>query len=80
MREAIRPLDREHATVQFFESQIVGCCSFQAIQIGVIESQPSASILMHQREGGAADVFGIESKTLREPSHKRRLPSPEISG
>ena len=79
MREAIRPLYREHATVQFFESQIVGRCSFQAIQIGVIEDQPSASILMHERERRATDVFRIETQPLSESAHKGGLPCSKVS-
>ncbi len=79
MREAIGPLDRQHAAMKFFQPQIVGRCPLQAIQIDVIQRQPSTSIFVHQRERRTAHLFGIDSESCSEPADERRLPRPKVS-
>jgi len=81
MREAIGPLDRENTIphAQLLQSQISGRRPFEAIQIGVIQRQTSATVFVDQREGRAADVPRIDAEPLREAAHERRLAGPEIA-
>ncbi len=80
MREAIGPLDRQHAVLNanFLQPQVVGGGVFQTIEIGVVQREPPAAIFVDQRERGAAHLAGIDSQALRESAHERRLPRSEI--
>ena len=78
MREAIGPFDREHAAMQFLESQIVGRGTLEAIQVGVIQRQAAAAIFMNECERRAADLVRIQAKPRCQPSNERGLPCSEI--
>ena len=65
VRQPIRPLDREDAPMQLLEPQIVSGGSFEAIEIGVIQRQAPASILVNERECRAADLLWIETESSR---------------
>ena len=65
--------------MQLLEPQIISGGSFEAIEIGVIQRQAPASILVNERECRAADLLWIETESSRQPPHKRGLPRSEIS-
>jgi hypothetical protein len=81
VRQTVRPFDGEHTILHadFLEPEIVGRRALKPIQVSVIQGQSVAAVLMHERERRAADLARIDSKSLRETTHKRRLPRPEIA-
>ena len=81
MAEAIGPFDRQDAIgyAHLFQTQLLGGGSLQPVQVRVIERQPSAFVLVHQREGGAADLSGIDAQPRGKAAHERRLPCAKIS-
>jgi len=51
--------------MQLLEPQIVSGGSFEAIEIGVIQRQTPASILVNERECRAANFLWIETESGR---------------
>ena len=64
MCEAIGPFDCQDAPLEFLEPEIVGRGPLESIQIGVIEREASASVLVDQGEGRAAHIFGIDTESF----------------
>ena len=80
MREAIGPLDCQHSILtNFLEAQLIGRGLFQTIQIGVIQNEPAAAILVDQRERRAAHIARIDSQAFCESTHESRLPRSQIA-
>ena len=64
---------------RLFQTQVVGRRALQPIEIGVIQRQPPAAVLVDERERRAADVSGIDAEPLRQTAHERRLPCAKIA-
>src|SRR5215470_4335197 len=43
------------------------------------QRQASTAVLLHQRERRAADLFGADAETLREPAYERGLSSAQVA-
>src|SRR6186997_3317341 len=80
--QPIGPLDGGHAAFnrQFLQAQIVDFDRFQAVQIDVVEHQPSSRVFLDQSEGRAGDLGRVDAEPLGQAAHERGLSCPEIAG
>ena len=80
-RQLLRPLDRQYAALsQFLQPKLVDLARIiEAIEVDVNQRHASATVLLHQRERRAADVFGRDAKAFSEPANEGRLPCSQVA-
>ena len=81
MRQPIGPFDGKHAFRDgfFLQPEIFRCCPFETIEIGVIESQPAAAVLVDQREGRTAHLVRVNTQPRCQTAHKGCFSRPELA-
>ena len=81
IEELFGPLDRQDAVLpKLVEPELVDLTRVvQAIEVDVKQRQTSATVLLHQRERRAADVFRLNTQPLGQAAHQRGLPCSEIA-